>query len=271
MSSMIADYFINSVKQTASSWAEILRVQFQMKRDRNEDLPTFMEVLNNFRQLCPANAVSNASPSSYGATLQGNPPEPPSAPPGPRHPRGNSPSVPSKECICGKMHWYSKYYYINESLRPNNWTPDPKIVKKVNEAIKDPQVKKSIENAKAKMIARRQASTPLIPAELPSESSALKIFATKWHHSDPITAGKHQASSYSVLKANNYDIVNCWILDSGSNIHVYNDSSRFKITHSTTAEDYLISGSTTYPIEAYGTVTITVTSPTGKEESIILS
>ena len=156
MSGMMADYFIDSVKQTASSWAEILRVQFQMKRDRNEDLPTFMEVLNNFRQLCAANAVSNASPSSYGATLQGNPPEPPSAPPGPRHPRGNSPSVPSKECICGKMHWYSKCYYINESLRPNNWTPDPKIVKKVDEAMKDPQVKKSIENAKAKMIARRR-------------------------------------------------------------------------------------------------------------------
>ena len=65
------------------------------------------------------------------------------------------------------------------------------------------------------------------------------------------------------MERSNYDIVNSWILDSGSNIHVCNDSSRFRPTHTTTSEDYLVSGSTTYQIEAYGDVDITLNSPTG--------
>ena len=131
--------------------------------------------------------------------------------------------------------------------------------------MRDPKVKANVEKAKTR--GSQQTSTPA--AELPAENPASRIFATKWHHSDPLAASTSQ-SSYTVLKVEDYDIVNCWILDSGSNIHVCNDSSRFKPTHSTTPGDYLISGSTTYLIEAYGTVDVTVTSPTGKKETIIL-
>ena len=82
---------------------------------------------------------------------------------------------------------------------------------------------------------------------------------------------KSTISSYSVQKASDYDIVNCWILDSGSNIHVGNDPGRFKTTHSTTSADYLISGSTRYPIQAYGKVDITFTSPAGIGKIITLN
>ena len=78
-------------------------------------------------------------------------------------------------------------------------------------------------------------------------------------------------SSYSVDKVINYEIFNCWILDSGSNIYVCNDPSRFKKTYATTSNDYLVSGSTTYLIKAYGTVDITINLPTGQTETITLS
>ena len=113
---------------------------------------------------------------------------------------------------------------------------------------------------------QEQASTPA--AELPAENPS--NFAISWHHSDLLTTDKSTASSFSIQQASDYAIANCWILDAGSNIHVCNDPSRFKTTHPTTSADYLISGSTRYPIQAYGNVDITITSPAGDRKTITL-
>ena len=134
--------------------------------------------------------------------------------------------------------------------------------------MKDSKTKGTVKAARKKY-ARRQASTPA--TELPTEPQTPKKFTTKWHHSSPDVASKAQAASYLVLRVNDYDIANSWILDSRSNIHICNDLSRFKIIHSTMSEDYLISRSTTYSIETYSTINITVTSPTSKEETVTLN
>ena len=98
---------------------------------------------------------------------------------------------------------------------------------------------------------------PTTPAsDPPTEAGG---FATTWHKDGNATTTQ---SSHSAMERSNYNIVNSWILDSGSNIHVCNNSSRFRPTHTTTLEDYLVSGSTTYQIEAYGDVDITLNSPT---------
>ena len=91
--------------------------------------------------------------------------------------------------------------------------------------------------------------------------------AIVWHKAGD---AKPTPSCHSMMTKSCYDIVNSWILDSGSNIHVCNDSRRFKPTHTTTSEDYLVSGSTTYQIEAYGTVDITITTPNGSKRNTTL-
>ena len=116
-----------------------------------------------------------------------------------------------------------------------------KIVKKIDEALKDSKVKTNIDKARKRKDPREQVST--LNAKLPAEPA---------------------------INANNYDVVNCCILASASKIHVCNDSTRFNTTHSTTSNDCLVSSSTTYPIQAYSTVNVTFTSPTAKRESIIL-
>ena len=148
---------------------------------------------------------------------------------------------PPKNCVCGKSHWYTNCFYLIESIRPKGWQSNPKVVEKIHEALKDPKVKANINKARRRRDPRQQALQ--LTAELSTESQ---------------------------IKANDCDLSNSWFLASGTNIHVCNDPSRFNTTHSTTSNDYLISGSTTYPIRAYGTVDITVTSPTGKRESIPL-
>ncbi len=260
---LIINHFINSLKQIDPTWAAISLYDLQLRRSRNEQTPTFMEILNLFRQLCAEYLIAGSTASSYTAILQGQTPGSSSTP------NKKSKDPPPKHCVCGKPHWYTNCFYLIESIRPKGWHSDPKIVKKIDEALKDPKVKANVDKARKRKDPSEQALTPT--AELHTEPQNPKNFAIKWRYSDPIIADKSTASSYSVLKANDYDIANCWILSSGSNIHVCNDPSRFNTTQSTISKDYLISGSTTYPIQAYGTVDITVTSPTGKGESITLN
>ena len=60
--------------------------------------------------------ASPTSPSSYAATLQGQTPKS-STTPAKSNKTGNT---PSKKCVCGKKHWYSDCYYLNEARRPKN-------------------------------------------------------------------------------------------------------------------------------------------------------
>ena len=163
-----------------------------------------------------------------------------------------------------------------ETLRPDGWKPDPKITKKVKEAMKDPEVKSNVERARKKNNASKKEESPTTPTttELPTEHDDSKTFAITWHHDEPPAAEPSMAdlaSSFSVLKISDHDIINSWILGSGSNIHDCKDPSRFTMTHSSTAKDYVVSGSTKYPIEAYGKVALIVALPKGAKENITLS
>ena len=213
-------YFIRSLEQTLPTWAHLALMD--VRRSWNKQTPTFMEILNTFRDLCAEDLIAGSTRSS--STLN-----------------KKSKDLPPKNCVCGKPHWYTNCFYLIESMRPKKWHSDPKIVKKIDEALMDPKVKANINKARRRKNPGEQALT--LTTELPTEPQ---------------------------IKANDHDIMNSWILASASNIHVCNDPSRFNTTHSTTSNDYLISGSTTYPIQAYGTVDITVTSPTGKRQSIAL-
>ena len=256
---LMINHFINSLKEIDPTWAAISLYDLQLRRLRNEQTPTFMEILNLFRQHCAEYPIAGSTTSSYAATLQGQTPGSSSTP------NKKIEDPPPKDCVCGKPHWYTNCFYLIESIRPAGWHPDPKTAKKIDEALKDPKVKANVDKASRKKDPRKEASTPT--AELPTEPRNPNNSTTEWHFNDPIIADK---SSHSVLKANDHDIVNCWILASGSNIHVCNDPSRFKTTQSTTSNDYLISGSIMYPIQAYGTIDITITMPKGKQESIML-
>jgi hypothetical protein len=55
-----------------------------------------------------------------------------------------------------------------------------------------------------------------------------------------------------------YELKDSWILDSGADAHVCNDSTRFNFDRKASKSDMLILGKTAYQIEAFGNVEITV-------------
>ena len=118
--------------------------------------------------------------------------------------------------------------------------------------MKDPKVKANFDKARNRNAAKKQE--PSTTTEFTIEADDAKTLPIRRHHNDPSVADL--ASSSSVLKISDYIIMNCWILDSGSNIHICNNSSRFTVTHISTPNDYLVSGSRTrkgYPATTYPT------------------
>ena len=124
--SVITDHFLNSLKQTEPHLATIALVDLHFKRLSNEQTPTFMETLNLFRQRL---ASQSQAPGSSSTAKKSN------------RQTGNT---PPKECVCGQMHWYCDCFYINESRRPKGWNPNPSIVKKIDDALKDPKVRTNV-------------------------------------------------------------------------------------------------------------------------------
>ena len=129
---VIIDQFINSFKQTDPALATKALYDLQSKRLRNEQTLTFMETLDIFRQVF---AIQGQTPGSSSTSKRSN------------RQTGNT---PPKECVCGKMHWYSDCFYINKPRRPKGWNPNPNIVKKIDEALKDPKVKANVDKAMKK-------------------------------------------------------------------------------------------------------------------------
>ena len=175
-----------------------------------------------YRQASQGNLESSEPPPASAATLQGCilDPRPPRS-------RNASPASPAfRRYVCGRGHRYIDYYYIIEAKRPNGWKPNAEVLKRIEEALKDPKIKGNIERQKQIWKDTKGKEKSISSStEHPTQPQVNQTFATIWHGGN---ATDVVPSSYSVDKVINYEIFNCWILDSGSNIHVYNDLSRFK-------------------------------------------
>ena len=141
-----------------------------------------------------------------------------------------TPSPAKPLCICGRRHFYSECYYLRDS-KPQFWKPNAKISKKVKEALKDPEFKRKVESSKQKQKMWKErhpnpantSSTASSTTKGQSEPQNPGTFATIWRRNDAADVTAAIPTSYSVDKAINYKLINCWILDSGSNIHVCNN------------------------------------------------
>ena len=139
-SGLILNYFIASLKQTDPSWASTSLYDLQLKRRNNQTTPSFMDLLNMFRQTSTNNLLSPDSSSAFAATLQGRTPDS-------RGSNSRTPS-PTPPCVCGKQHWFNDCFYLMESKRPHGWKPNTEIMKKVEEALKNPILRGKVEKAR---------------------------------------------------------------------------------------------------------------------------
>ena len=85
-------------------------------------------------------------------------------------PYRNEPREKKRSCIRGKPHFLERCYYLIDSIRPRNWTPDPEIQKKADEILDSkPRIRAAVEAVQHKtkrtgsgMEKERKDGTPLM-------------------------------------------------------------------------------------------------------------
>ncbi|EKG09419.1 Integrase catalytic core, partial [Macrophomina phaseolina MS6] len=163
-------------------------------------------------------------------------------------------------CPCGMHHWASECWYLNPQAegRPKNFKPNPETQAKVQEKLQDPKFKEIITKAleRNKQIQQRKQQKEQAQSEnqnqQTSQSQDGQLMAMTAH--------------YFSFAAQSSPLFNSWILDSGTDVHVCNQSMahRFKETKKARPDETLGSGNRSIPIQAWGTVDITVKTETGQ-------
>ena len=123
------------------------------------------------------------------------------------------------------------------------------ITKKMQEKMKEPWYKSAVKKA-------------LIYYKNGKKTDAVTISTTATPlstHSTNFATIHHVASTFS----EEHHLFRCWILDSGSDIHVFNHSEGFTITRPNDAGDQLFGGKNAYAIKAYGIIQVNLETPTG--------
>ena len=175
-------------------------------------------------------------------------------------------------CICGDKHWFSDCYYLVPEKRHKGWNPRSDTQQKVNSKLADPKIKAKIDRALQRN-KNRQNRSGGTPANVPSGSaisggaSANTLSTVVPSSSTTPTLSARVTGSFTVQASSfvtlAYHLQCSWILDNGSDSHVCNNSmlSRFTKTHDPHPDDMLAAGTQIIPIESWGTLDITIQTP----------
>ena len=255
--------FIQAIQSIDSTYASTLDYVINEKVENGETIPDFYTTIERFRNhRRRAQALRALSSHSTFATFNGRT------------------SENKRPCYCGStQHWkWEECNYITPSLRQAGWKGDLEIFKKVNEQIMNRRMhdprrffeKKykydgfnKIENEKK----AKGDSTNTTPVGKDSNKTSNELESNK-----PAAFVTHLIhSSFQTGKNHSFKLYNSWIIDNASDIHVCNDQSRSRFHKTRDAvNDQLFAGKTSYTIEAFGTVTLSINTPNGIKDIELL-
>ena len=245
--------FAYAVESITSGWSEYWKNEFQRLEWKKEALPDFFELVEIYRNHRRTElAQKGKTPQgSFAVTFKDESPnlKPDSKPESQladeKKKEGRQPPL----CLCGFRHFFNQCWYIAELTRPSWFKPNAEIQKKVEEKIASatPRTKARIEQIKKDDRANQK------PKDGNQQSSQEPIgnFAV------------HQVGAYNV--ASDYVLRDSVILDSGTNVHVFNDRARF-ISDIEPTSDHIYVGSHTEEIVGFGTAEVTIDHPKGKKK-----
>ena len=264
----IQEDFLATASKVHETWAtaELRKLLDLQEKDNvgDSDLPTITALVASFKQFLRIINPTGPTFGTFGASL------------GIANNKGtftNKPEPPH-DCICGKKHWYRYCYYLNRAIRPPGWKPNPTIEAKFEEARNNPRIaehfRKVAESQNlsgTKTEIRSGTTTKSTTASTVTPSTAPMAFDTQ------INGDHHQsmACSFQAFTSNhvlNPPYINRWIMDPGSNIHITNNSTSWRWTHTRygKANEVLYAGAQSVQIREWGTVLVPIQTPTGMRD-----
>ncbi|KAG5297937.1 repeat set, removed, reverse transcriptase-domain containing protein, Ty1/Copia family of RNase HI [Histoplasma ohiense] len=188
----------------------------------------------------------------------------------------------SRTCICGSKHSWVKCYYLNPSQRPEGWKENKQRHKKVDEALKNEDIKKKIDAALTKVAA---SNSEMIEPTLekggePIDHSINRSIDHSIDH--PTDQSSITSDIVPVDRSTRCLNVNVesspsnqrpylrdsWIFNTSAERHICNNRSRF-LTYEP-SEEQVYTGDSTTRVMGYGTVWTYMTNALGKQFKVIL-
>ena len=235
--------FTHAISVIDSGYSSTQEYFINQKIKNSEKLPDLYDLVEDFRNhYRRTEALRTLASHSAFATLRGENQE------------------GERVCLCGGKHGkklpWGKCEYITPARRQPGWKGKPEIFEKINKVVK------TWEDGKIKWFVEK------------FKYDGLKGYSTADIRKDDTTkeGDSEQIGSFitysSFTSSNDYKLYNAWTLDNASDIHVCNDIKRsgFCRTREALPDDEIFAGKTSYPIEAFGTVTVFVQTPKGRRQ-----
>ncbi len=201
--------------------------------DEIDKRPSLYDIIDRFRVqrqiLGISSSKSSSSHSAFAMTLQ-----------------GQSEAKPKTPCVCGKYHQYVIYWYLDPSLAPSGWKENPTTRKIVNEQLKKPGKKVAVERE-----FKKKESTGM-KSDFSKEDEAAEISHQGFALSAFTTADEHDE----------FPLHNSFILDSGADTHVCNDTMRATgPIRPASPGECLAAGNGWIPVIGYGEIAVKAKAP----------
>lgn len=230
--------FLSALKSIDRTYAEI-RLNELMK-DRSLDV--FTEI-HYFRKRWLSH--NQRERKNAFATFKGKSPDERNSDSTNKNQGSERPKRGPEDCPCGEKHRFDKCPYLIESLRPNGWKPNKDIEQRF-EWIREnkPTLRQAMESA-IKRANQNKETARTVMSIIRSDSAAFSL-------------------------SNTYELRDSWIVDSGADIHICNNRTRF-LTYEPVEDEYARFGATDVQILGYGKVELTAIGMNGKPHILELS
>jgi hypothetical protein len=247
--------FLHAISEVAPEFSTVWTVNLETMEADYKPLPDIFRIISLFRDHQRlANARKGKIASAFPASLKDQSLESNASDTKETKDTKESKSESKKRpCICGADHKFSACPYLIESVRPQGWTADLEVLKKVDAKLKQASVKAAVERAQQKVAKGKSKDQ--------SQDSSLSIVSGSMNSSEK--AGVFVATSYAASNSLDYNLRDSFILDSGATVHVCNSRKRFASFTPASEDDLLYAGNTIVPIEGFGPIDVTIQTPNG--------
>ncbi len=159
--------------------------------------------------------------------------------------------IENRSCLCNRKHSFNECYYLIEKLRSIEWKSNEEMMKKIEKILEtNSRIRSAVKWARKNVKKRLKK---IIEKENNSNDESTK----KKSFNDEVTLNVSFAETFA-KEQTFYKLINCWTLNSEIDIHVCNDSNRFRLNRMTDSNDQLIIEKIVYDIENYETMNIVV-------------
>ncbi len=155
--------------------------------------------------------------------------------------------IENRSCLCDKKHLFKDCYYLIEKIRSTEWKSNEEIKKKIIKILEaNSKLRIAVKYAKKK-----------VKKWLEKDKKIENFDDESTQTSKEVILNVSFAEAFVERKIS-YKLINCWTLDSETNLHVCNDSDRFQLNRMIDLENQLIVDKIVYDIESYETMNIVV-------------